>query len=423
MKRDKCIVCSNHLRIDSVIIGNQYPSAVFVDENEDNRQFLKTSSLNIAKCSNSSCGLVQLSSHYNLDMVFNNYPYVSSTTATMKSILKDVVDEGVKVANPGKNDVVLDIGGNDGTMMSYLNTNVAYKINMDAAHGIESVPVSGNYKKIVGLFSSDAYNRFELSRPKLIFCVAMFYHLDNPREFCDEVASIMSNESVWVIQMTYLKTMLEDNIYDNVVHEHNAYYSMHSLEYLLKLSDLHICGARIVESYGGSMRVYVKKRPERIVFNDLYNEYVRIKELENKTEINTNKALELFNERIKLLKQCSYNLIQHIIESQGKIVALGASTKGNMICQFVGIGSDHIKCVLDNNIKKIGKVMTGSNIPVVDEKEWLNRLPKYLLVLPYYYVEHFVKMVSSNTKKGKITFIIVLLPVPKLIKVRGKNNE
>jgi hypothetical protein len=131
----------------------------------------------------------------------------------------------------------------------------------------------------------------------------------------------------------------------------------------------------------------------------------------------------LFNERIKLLKQCYYNLIQHIIESQGKILALGASTKGNMICQFVGIGSDHIKCVLDNNIKKIGKVMAGSNIPVVDEKEWLNRLPKYLLLLPYYYVEHFVKMVSSNTKKGKTTFIIVLLPVPKLIKVIGKNNE
>jgi len=419
MKREKCIVCNNYLHLDSVIIGDQYPSAIFVEKDEDYQKIIQTSSLNLAKCSNNLCGLVQLSTNYNLDMVFRNYPYVSGTTATMKAILKDVVDEGVKVANPSPNDVILDIGGNDGTMMSFLDKNVAYKINMDAAHGVNSVPVEGNYKKIVGLFSSEAYNRLELGQPKLIFCVAMFYHLDTPRKFCDEVASIMNNDSIWVIQMTYLKTMLEDNIYDNVVHEHTAYYSLHSLEYLLKLSGLHICGARIVDSYGGSLRVYIKKRPDVIAINDLYSEYVKIKEIEAAVEINSNKPLELFNERIKLLKLSSINLLNHIIDIEGKIVALGASTKGNMICQFLGISSDHIKCVLDNNMKKIGKVMTGSNIPIEDENDWLDQLPKYMLVLPYYYIEHFVKMVSHNTIKNKTRFLIVLLPVPRLIKVKG----
>jgi NDP-4-keto-2,6-dideoxyhexose 3-C-methyltransferase len=422
MKREKCIVCNDYLNFDSVIIGNQYPSAIFTDNDKKYKKVIKTSSLNLAKCSNSVCGLVQLSTHYNLDMVFENYPYISGTTATMKSILNDVLEEGVKVANPSADDVVLDIGGNDGTMLSFLNRNVAYKINMDAAHGVESVSIEGNYKKVVGLFSSKAYSRLNLQQPKLIFCVAMFYHLDNPRQFCDEVASIMNDESIWVIQMTYLKTMLEENIYDNVVHEHNAYYSMHSLEFLLKLSGLHICGARIVKSYGGSMRVYVKKISDQIFINDLYNEYKKIKAIEVEVGINSNKPLELFNERIKLLKQSSKNLLDHILDLEGKIVALGASTKGNMICQFLGISSKQVKCVLDNNSKKIGKFMTGSNIPIEDENEWIERLPRYLLVLPYYYIDHFIEMVAKNTMKNQVRYLIVLLPVPRLIKVEGRKQ-
>jgi hypothetical protein len=422
MKRDKCIVCDSKLLNDSVIIGEQYPSAVFAEQDENYTNFVELSSLNLAMCSNISCALVQLSNSYNLDMVFNNYPYVSGTTATMKSILKDVLNEGLEVSKPNGSDVVLDIGGNDGTMLSFLDKDVAFKINMDAAKGVESVPVNGNYKKVVGLFNKDAYGQLGLDAPKLIFCVAMFYHLENPLKFCNEVASIMNDESLWVIQMTYLKTMLDDNIYDNIVHEHNAYYSMHSLEYLLKLSNLHICGARIVDSYGGSMRVFVKKRADKISHNSLYKEYEKILKIEQQIGIDTEKSLELFNERVGLLKQSSYNLIQHVLDLEGKIVALGASTKGNMICQFLGINSDHVECVLDNNQKKIGKIMTGSNIPVVDEKNWLNRLPNYLLVLPYYYVEYFKKMVRENTKIGKVTFLIVLLPIPKLIKVIGNQS-
>lgn len=71
MKREKCIVCNNYLHLDSVIIGDQYPSAIFVEKDEDYQKIIQTSSLNLAKCSNNLCGLVQLSTNYNLDMVYS----------------------------------------------------------------------------------------------------------------------------------------------------------------------------------------------------------------------------------------------------------------------------------------------------------------------------------------------------------------
>ena len=338
----------------------------------------------------------------------------------MKVILKDVADEGVEVASPGKDDVVLDIGGNDGTMLSYLNATVAHKVNMDAAEGLESVEVPGNYQRVEGTFNSGVYKGLGLENPKLIFSIAMFYHLDDPLAFCKDVASIMDDESVWVIQMTYLGSMLESNIYDNIVHEHKAYYSIHSLEHLLELAGLYICGARVVESYGGSIRVFVSKKQRQIEMHDLSQEYENIKKDEIRDGINTNRALELFNDRIQVLRSCAYNLVRHVHDAEGKLIALGASTKGNMMCQFSGIDHQLVECVLDNNEKKIGKVMTGSDIPIVNEEEWLGRLSKYLLVLPYYYIDYFTKMVSQNMRTGDTNYLIVLLPFPKVIQVKGE---
>jgi hypothetical protein len=416
---NNCIVCKSELEEDTIIVGNQFPSAIFANKNEDYTQSIDSSSLNLTRCSNDSCSLVQLSNDYDLDIVFQNYPYISGTTATMKSILEDVVDEGIEVSKPKNNDVILDIGGNDGTMLSYIDQEVGHKVNIDAAHGVDSVDIPGKYTKIEGLFNKDTYENIESKKPKLIFSVAMFYHLNNPLIFCNDIASIMDNESIWVVQMTYLGSMLRDNIYDNIVHEHKAYYSIHSLEYLLKQCGLHICGAKVVNSYGGSIRVYIKKNKDKITTNDLYDKYIDLKESEEKDFINKQIALKLFNERMQLLKVCSSNLIEHIVEKEGKIHAIGASTKGNMICQFAEINNNLIECVLDNNEKKIGKIMTGSDIPIVNEDDWVDNLTKYILVLPYYYVDFFSEMLSKHIRIGESKYLVVLLPFPKLIKVEG----
>ena len=128
----------------------------------------------------------------------------------------------------------------------------------------------------------------------------MFYHLNNPLDFCNDIASIMDDDSVWVVQMTYLASMLRDNIYDNILHEHKAYYSIFSLEYLLELCGLYICGAKVVDSYGGSVRVYIKKNKDKITTNDLYGKYIDLKESEEKDSINKEISL------IYLMKECNF---------------------------------------------------------------------------------------------------------------------
>jgi len=414
IKRDKCVVCNTGLGDDHVFIGDQYPSAVFPKKNSNYKKEMLPSSLNLTKCLNDECGLVQLSYEYNLDYVFENYPYESASTATMVDKLKDIVDETESIVSLNNNDTVLDIGGNDGSMLNLMKTKVKKRVNFDAAVGVDSVFSSNDYERVEGLFNAAEYKSHEFENPKLIYSVAMFYHLNNPVHFCKEVKSIMNEDTVWCIQMTYLGTMLQDNIYDNIVHEHVAYYSLKSLSFLFDSLGMEIIKAKVVDSYGGSLRVHVvKKRSKKIKLDSDVIAY------EKKYEINNLSSVLAFNQRIHTIKVATMNIVNHIVEDDGKLVALGASTKGNMICQFVGLGADKIKYILDNNKKKIGLITTGTEIPIVEEDQFLSEVPKYILILPYYYNDFFIELIRKKLSKGEKSYLIVPLPVPHFIKVES----
>lgn len=418
-QRTHCISCGSQLLSDVVFIGEQYPSAVYPMNGEDYNKFIQKSSLNVTKCSDAECSLVQLTTKYSLDYVFEHYPYVSGSTATMQQILKDLVVDAETHVKLTDQDVVLDIGGNDGTLLNCLSTKVKNRVNIDAAHGIDSVINDPNYTRIQSKFDAQAYRSLDLPAPKLIFSVAMFYHLDNPHSFCESVADVMSDESVWVIQMTYLGSMLSANIYDNIVHEHVAYYSLASLEHLLKRKGLEVFDAQVVKSYGGSIRAYVKKISKKNGPTPKTKSYEALVQHEKETGMNTLEALERFNERTQFLRTVTRNWIFHVVEQTGPMFALGASTKGNMICQFLGINKDHVKAVLDNNDKKIGSLLVGSDIPILNEKEYLPQLSKYSFVLPYYYTDFFKKLVKPHVPAGQTKYLFTPLPEPNVIPMGG----
>jgi hypothetical protein len=415
-KREKCVSCGELLIEDHVIIGNQYPSAVYPKKGHQYRNDLEPSSLNLTKCPNTECGLVQLSNEYDLDYVFKNYPYETASTATMLDKLKDIVSDTEALVDLKESDTVLDIGGNDGSMLNLMNNKVKKRVNFDAASGIKSVISEKDYVRIEGLFDSNKYKSYSFDNPKLIYSVAMFYHLNDPIKFCRDVKSIMNDDTVWCIQMTYLGTMLKDNIYDNIVHEHVTYFSLQSLTYLLESLDLIIIKSKVVSSYGGSLRVHIMKKQ-----NSIKPKASTVKAYEKENRINSLTSILAFNERAQVIKETIKNIVNHVVNKSGKLVALGASTKGNMICQFSDLDSSKIKYILDNNDKKIGSITTGTDIPIIDEGDGLNNLPEYMLILPYYYTDFFIKLIKGKLNKGKHIDFIIPLPIPHFVRVESNN--
>jgi NDP-4-keto-2,6-dideoxyhexose 3-C-methyltransferase len=340
----------------------------------------------------------------------------------MKGILTEVVKEATNSCNISENDVILDIGGNDGTLLNLLNANVKAKVNIDAASNIVQIPNSPNYTYINSKFNKEVYLSLDLPAPKLIFSVAVFYQLEDPLKFCNDLKDIMNSESILVLQMTYLESMLQNNIFDNIVHEHTAYYSLFSLKNLLSRVGLQVIGARITSSYGGSLRVYINRIDSDVNIDKYKFELDEVVQLEEANRTNSFEALFAFNSRFYFWKKTLRSIIDYQFEIDGPIIGLGASTKGNMILQSLDITSEIMPYILDNNVKKIGSKTTGSGIQILDENS-ITQFPRNIFMLPYYYKDFFVGLLKSRIGPNNYVNMIDPLPVPKISRIRGDANE
>jgi hypothetical protein len=411
----KCISCGYSLNPQLCSIGKQYPSAIY-NNNGANNSNLNSTSLDLAMCNNIECRLVQLHNVVNLDYVYSHYPYQTSTTATMKELLKDFSRQSLSKSSIESGDVVLDIGGNDGTLLSNFVGLGVQLVNIDIASGIQQILKDDSYVYINAKFTKLEYEKTQLKAPKLIFSSAVFYQIPDPDNFCSDLWEIMDDESVFFLQMTYLGTMYKNKVYDNVVHEHLGYYSLFSLSSLLKRNKLKIIDVSLNEMYGGSMRVMIVKDSSERKINSENIHKVEIFELANKTnEIETmlNFAIDFNNWKDK-----SLILIADLIERYDFLVGLGASTKGNMLLQALKVDQTMMKYIVDNNEKKIGAWTSGSLIPIVDESYLLNP-HKAMFLLPYYYLDFFIELLEKSIRKEEFIELFVPLPYPKVVKVWG----
>jgi len=414
----KCVVCEGSLAIDVAIIGEQYPSAIYLDNITEHEFGLSKSSLNLSQCTNLRCNLVQLTKPIDLDLVYKHYPYESKTTATMISILSNVVNEALLFQSLKPGDVVLDIGGNDGSLLNLIDRPDCQLINIDAASNIQQEYDIPNYTYLNSKFNREAYLSLNANAPHLIFSVAVFYQLNDPLSFLRDVGSIMNDESVFVLQMTYLKSMYTNNIFDNVVHEHITYFSLQSLMFIADLAGLKVIGASIVQSYGGSLRAYLVRRSSSKMLPNLDESTKQILVSEKSHGTESMESLSKFGKNFGEWQVAATQILNYQFERYGPIIGMGASTKGNMLLQALGVTSNLMPFILDNNPKKIGTKTTGSSIPIVDEDE-VDKLNINIFSLPYYYDDFFKKILQPKISKGEFIDFISPLPKPNVTRIHG----
>jgi SAM-dependent methyltransferase len=410
---ESCRVCGNKELIPCIDIGEQYLSSIFPD-NLNYRDELKKSSLNILQClktSDAECGSLQLAYNYDLSEMYKHYPYTSSSNSSMKKILEDVAKSGKDLNNLRPGDTILDIGCNDGTLFSFFEKDDLNLVGIDPAQNIESAVNSEKFVRVKDFFTAENFNKVSKNKAKIAFSVAMFYHLHNPVEFCNEIESILDDDGVAIIQMAYLPAMIKTNMYDNIVHEHAGYYGTQHMKWILEKANLELFDAELNDVYGGSFRVFAKKKGNT-KFNKT-EQLERILKGELKEGIFKKSTYSGFMNRINKTKEDLTNLIQEIKEEGKNIWIYGASTKGNTIMQFCGIGPESIEAAADSNPFKFGKYMVGSDIPIVDEKKLREKRPDYLLALPYSFVEGFKQREKELVDSG--TKFIVPLPEVKIV--------
>ena len=390
-KINKCRICGNDELVPVVDLGEQYLTGVFPRQDEINS--LTKGPLRLVKChgSTDNCGLLQLEHSYELgEMYGDNYGYRSGLNKSMVSHLQNKVNNilGVVDLNPG--DLVIDIGSNDGTTLSAFSSNLQL-VGVDPT-GEKFKEYYPEHIELISDFFSDKLIResYPNKNAKVITSFSMFYDLESPQEFVDQISNILDpKQGVWVFEQSYMPLMLERKSYDTICHEHLEYYSLYQIIWLLDRAGLKIIDLEVNDINGGSFSVMAAHKASSYLRNDnKINEFLL---LEKRAKLDTVKPFLNFQLQAQESKKELKEFISKTKNHGQSIAALGASTKGNVILQYCDIDSSQIEEIGEVNSNKFGTVTPGSMIPINSEESVLSNEPDYLIILPWHFRDFFVK--------------------------------
>ena len=258
IKITKCRLCFSKKLIYLYSFGNLFVSN-FVNQKQINNGI--KAPLNLIYCKN--CKLLQLEHSAPQEIMYKRfYWYRSGVTSTMKKALKDIYNSIIKLKILKRNDVILDIGANDGTLLKYFNNN--YKtVGCEPAKNLTNelkkncqytINNFWNYKNFLNISK-----KYKLKKPKVITAIGMFYDLEKPSDFIKDAYKALDDNGVFIAQLMCLDSMLKQNDLGNICHEHLEFYSYDSLKYLFETNGFKILKIEKNLINGGSYRVYCKK--------------------------------------------------------------------------------------------------------------------------------------------------------------------
>lgn len=348
-----CRACGGQL--ESVLdLGKQAVAGYFPEPNEK----VLEASLELVHCT--QCDLGQLRHSVSREALFAGaYGYRSGMNETMRKHLEEVAFS-VEI---GPGDLWVDIGCNDGTLLSYLPPE--NRVGFDPS---EICPPQYHRE----FFSRQGFRKhYGEKRATVVTSLAMFYDLEDPLQFACEVRDVLADDGVWLIELQNFGQAADLGIFDTICHEHLTYWTLRHVESALAVARFEIVSFDYNDINGGSLIVCARKTEAVPAIP--------------KHSINW----KAFSENAHWARA---KLKELLVELKGKkIWGYGASTKGNVLLQFCGITNQDIVAIADRNPEKWGKVTPGTNIPIVSETTMRQAKPDYLLALPWAFMDEFQK--------------------------------
>lgn len=385
---------SEHL-VSVLNLGTQALTGVFPKSRE---QAVTRGPLELVWCPDS--GLLQLGHSFDpAEMYGENYGYRSGLNQSMVDHLTDKVAYLERIASMRSGDVVLDIGSNDATTLKAYATAGVARIGIDPTGEKFRTYYPEGITLIPEFFSAKAFHAAKARPAKIVTSISMFYDLESPVAFAQQVASILAPDGIWHFEQSYMPSMLRTNSYDTICHEHLEYYSLHAVKTILDAADLQLVDVGTNAVNGGSFAVTAALKsnrsihPNRAVIDWLLQQ-------EERMELGTPKPYRDFEERVFRHRQDLVRLV-HALNADGKkILGYGASTKGNVMLQFCGFSPADIPAIAEINPEKFGSLTPGTHIPIVSETEARAMAPDYFLVLPWHFKSGIVRREKEFLQRG-----------------------
>lgn len=357
------------------------------------------------------CTLVQIGLEVRPDVLFPpSYPYLSGSTRILRENFKDLCRETYEVLGLKKEDLVMDIGSNDGTLLTPFKEAGNPVLGVEPSQAGELANSRGIRTKIAFFGKKTALEvKKEYGMPRLITAANVFAHIANVHQVVEGILELLPEKGVFINESHYLLGLLETVQYDTIYHEHLRYYSLQSLKNLFDRHGLEIFRVKRIPTHGGSIRVYSARKgqyPIHSSVNELLSE-------EEKKGLTNGSLLKTFQTRVIQSKLDLMSLLSGLKKKKARIVGVGAPSRASTLVNYVGLDDGLLDAVLEiKGSHKIGKYMPGTRIPVLEEELLIQNQPEYALLLSW----HIASELSENLrKKGYRGKFIVPLPEPHIL--------
>lgn len=359
------------------------------------------------------CGLVQIGLEVAPEVLFpESYPYLSGSTRILRSNFADLCSESGEMLGLAKDKLVIDIGSNDGTLLSnfheagypVLGIEPSQAADVAKRRGIDTLKTYFN-REVAAKVAA------ERGKAQLITAANVFAHIGDIHSVVDGIVELLAPRGVFVSESHYLLDLVETVQYDTIYHEHLRYYSLGSLQYLLGAHGLEVFHVKRIPTHGGSIRVYSARNGEREILPSVK----ALLEEENRHGITDGSGLKDFRQRVIRSKADLYELLAPLKRQGARIYGIGAPSRASTLINYVGIDDGILDAVMEvATSHKVNKYIPGTRIPVLDEAKLFTDQPEYALLLSWHIADELAANLRKGGYKGKF---ITPLPEPRILDV------
>lgn len=355
------------------------------------------------------CHLAQLGLVVDPQVLFPaEYPYTSSTTKILRDNFAQLYEECAPLLGLGPDDLVVDVGSNDGNLLS--NFAARHRVLGITPEDIGRIAIERGIPTLLEYFGSSVVDRVlaEHGPARLVTATNVFAHIERPNDVLAQVIRLMAPNGTFISESHYLLPLIEDLQYDTIYHEHLRYYSLHSLKYLLESHGLEIFHAVRLPTHGGSIRVYAARKGQWSI-----SDTVETLLAAEAPVVLSEASFAEFRRRVLLSKLKLQSLILGITAEKGRIYGISAPSRATTLVNYVGLNDGIISTVLEvTGSHKTGKYLPGTLIPVEDEARLFKDQPEYALLFSWHIADELIPKLKAKGFHGRF---IVPLPEPRIV--------
>ena len=410
IKINECRLCESN-RLKEILNLNRSPIGNDLLKKKDLKKKINKFPLAGNQCE--KCGHHQLSISVNSSVLYKkNYTYLTGTSEVFKKYLKNYSIQISNKINLNKDDLVVDIGCNDGTLLDYFK---AYKkckvLGIDPSKKPTILAKSKKINVINDFFTFNLSNKIKKNNqfPKLITTHNTFAHVADLNDFFRGIDNLCNKNTIVVIEIGYWLKVIQNNWYDTIYHEHHDFHSLLPLLHFFKKYNFNIIEFKITEPQGGSLMLVLKK----------FNKFKIYKKIKKQIEIEKSNGIY----RISFYNQIKYNLqrskdkinllLNNYYKNKKIICAYGSPTKSVTLLSYINLKKNVIKSIYEDNILKCNLYNPYMKIPIIHSSKILDDNPDVILILSWNFAKSIIKKVKKKYNKKMI--FIVPLPEPYII--------